>query len=280
MGLLVGLIVLGILGGTLLALRPATPRTWSITVCDVGQGDGLVLSTGTGHAVVVDTGPDPAAMDHCLDSLGIEVLDAVIITHLHDDHYGGVEGALRGRTVSALYYSTGEAVLPPELTEAAAAAGAEPRLLDEDTSLVVPPLVVDVLWPPAGPADGEENNASAVLRVSVPTPERTLTVLLTGDLEEEAAARMLRAEPSLATDGVDILKVAHHGAQNGGTELIGAVQPDLALISLGRDNDYGHPHATIIEALDRAGIATARTDQLGSFTLEFTAGTLEVRELP
>ncbi|KNC17783.1 hypothetical protein AC792_13100 [Arthrobacter sp. RIT-PI-e] len=281
--LVIGLVLLpGVLTGSIILVRAHLPpaHAWFMTVCDVGQGDGLVISSAPGHALVVDAGPDPDAMDGCLDRLGVEVLDALVITHLHDDHYGGVEGALRGRTVSALYYSTGEAVLPPELTEAAEAAGAEPRLLDEDTSLVVPPLVVDVLWPPAGPADGEENNASAVLRVSVPTPERTLTVLLTGDLEEEAAARMLRAEPSLATDGVDILKVAHHGAQNGGTELIGAVQPDLALISLGRDNDYGHPHATIIEALDRAGIATARTDQLGSFTLEFTAGTLEVRELP
>ncbi|BBE22899.1 competence protein ComEC [Arthrobacter sp. MN05-02] len=252
---------------------------WAITMCDVGQGDGMVIRTSTEHALVVDTGPDPDAMDRCLDALGIEVIDALVITHLHDDHYGGVEGALRGRTVSALYYSTGEDGLPRELSEAAARAGVEAERLTSATRIDLPPLRVDVLWPPGEARPVEENNASAVLTVVVPTAERPVTLLLTGDLEEDAAAELLAAVPSLRAGGVDILKIAHHGARNGGTGIIDAVSPALALISVGKDNDYGHPHPRILESLDRSGIAGARTDQLGSFTVGVTEGRIEVHRL-
>jgi ComEC/Rec2-related protein len=273
-------LVLGVVAGGAITLRPSGPPDWAIAVCDVGQGDGLVIRTEPGHALVVDAGPDPGAMDRCLDHLAVDVLDAVIITHLHDDHYGGIEGVVRGRTVRALYYSTGEAALPADLVDAAAGAGIEPQRLTTDMPLDLAPLEVEVLWPPAGMTTTEENNASVVLGIEVPTGGRDVSILLTGDLEEDAALTMLRAQPFLSSGGVDILKVAHHGARNGGTDVIEAVQPSLAVISLGRDNDYGHPHATIIEALDRAGIATARTDELGSFTVSITAETLEVRELP
>lgn len=252
---------------------------WALTMCDVGQGDGMVIRTSAEHALVVDTGPDPDAMDRCLDALGIEVIDALVITHLHDDHYGGVEGALRGRTVSALYYSTGEDGLPRELTDATAGAGVGAERLTGATRLDLPPVRVDVLWPRGETRLPEENNASAVLQVVVPTAQRPLTLLLTGDLEEDAAAELLAAVPSLRDGGVDILKIAHHGARNGGTGIIDAVSPALALISVGKDNDYGHPHPRILERLDRSGIASARTDELGSFTVGVTDGRIEVHRL-
>lgn len=254
------------------------PEDWDITMCDVGQGDGLVLKTTAGHALVVDTGPDPDAMDRCLDALHIEVIDALVITHLHDDHYGGIEGAIRGRSLSALYYSTGEDGLPDVVTDAASTAGVEAVRLDDTTTLDVAPLQVDILSPSGGAVSSEENNASAVLEVVVPAPDRPVTILLTGDLEEEGATALLTSSPSLA-GGIDILKIAHHGARNGGTALIGAVRPYLALISVGEDNDYGHPHPTILDALDSAGIATARTDELGSFTVDVVGTTVEVRAL-
>lgn len=279
---LVVLLAVGLTAGAVVALRAISPPPpgWVMAMCNVGQGDGMVISTSPGHALVVDAGPDPEAMDRCLDVLEVDVLDAVVITHLHDDHYGGIAGALRGRTVTSLYYSSGEDGPPAAVTDAAAAAGVEVERLDDSTILDVPTVQVDVLWPPAELRAPEENNASAVLRVVVPSPDRPLTVLLTGDLEEDAAALLLSAHPSLRDGGVDILKVAHHGARNGGTGVLEAVDPSLALISVGEDNDYGHPHPAIIDALRRRGISTARTDELGSFTIDTDGDTVSVREIP
>ncbi|WDF31902.1 ComEC/Rec2 family competence protein [Arthrobacter agilis] len=260
-------------------LLPTPPPGGIITVCDVGQGDGLVLGTAPGHALVVDTGPDPDAMDRCLDAVSVEVIDALVITHLHDDHYGGIEGAVRGRSVSALYYSTGEDGLPDEVTEAAHAAGVEAERLSPSTVFDLQHVEARVLWP-QGPADTtEENNASAVLDVVVQTPDRDVRLLLTGDLEEDATDRLLAATPELAGGGVDILKVAHHGARNGGSAVIETVTPRLAVISVGQGNDYGHPHPAILQALTTAGVVVVRTDEIGSFTVGVSGNRLEVRQL-
>ena len=277
----VALVLLGLAAAYVVSVRLRTPAPdqWILAVCDVGQGDAVVVRTTPGHALVVDTGPDPEMMDDCLDTLDVAVIDALVVTHLHDDHYGGIEGAVRGRSLSALYYSTAEDRLPREVTAAAATAGVRAERLTDTTTVHLAPLHVDVLWPTGGTAPTGENNASAVLEVVVPTPERPVSVLLTGDLEEDAAAVLLSAAPSLREDGVDILKIAHHGARNGGTALIEAVHPRLALISVGEDNDYGHPHPSILDALDGAGIAAARTDALGSFLVDVVGDTVEVRVL-
>lgn len=268
-------VMVGIL---LIGRMTAPPRDdWVLAMCDVGQGDGIVIRTTPGHALVVDTGPDPDAMDRCLDDLQIGVIDALVVTHLHDDHYGGISGAIRGRQVAALYYSSGEDGLPPEVTAAAAAAGVEAEQVSSTTAVEVPPIEVDLLWPLPEAQPAEENNASAVLEVVVPTQDRPITLLLTGDLEEDAAAVLLSSIPALRDGRVDILKIAHHGARNGGSELIHAVNPGLALISVGEDNEYGHPHPSILDTLDSSGIPTARTDELGSFTVDIVDGTMEVR---
>jgi ComEC/Rec2-related protein len=273
--------LLGLAAASVLAGRAGAPqaRSWVLAMCDVGQGDAVVVRTTPGHALVVDAGPDPEAMDRCLDALRVEVIDALVITHLHEDHYGGIEGAVRGRTLTALYFSTGEDRLPAEVEDAATAGGVRAERLDSASTLDLAPLHVDVLWPREDAVLPEENNASAVLAVTAHAPRGPLTILLMGDLEEEAAAALLSGLPSLRTDGAEIVKVAHHGARNGGTALLEAVHPRLALISVGEGNDYGHPHPSILGALDRTRTATARTDQLGTFLVEVVGSTLEVRPL-
>ena len=78
---------------------------WGFVACDVGQGDGLVLATGPGRAVVVDAGPDPALIDDCLNRLRIQVVDAVVLTHFHADHVDGLPGVLHARSVRQILAS-------------------------------------------------------------------------------------------------------------------------------------------------------------------------------
>lgn len=269
------------------------PEGWTAAACDVGQGDGLVVRTGPGQAMVVDAGPDPDDMDRCLTRLGIETVDLFILSHAHLDHYGGAAGVLRGRRVSRIAYSTAEPELAGPLQKIFTDSGAELVRLTAGMSGTAGDAGWEVLWPPADSVQATENDASAVVLVTVsrgsgsePEPEAEpdsetppLSLLLTGDIEDAAAARLLARNPRLAAGGVDVLKVPHHGARNGGTALIEDLTPSLALISVGADNEYGHPAPSILSSLQDTGTAIARTDLLGSVSLTVEGTTLKVSRL-
>ncbi|MBM7783185.1 ComEC/Rec2 family competence protein [Arthrobacter tumbae] len=242
---------------------------WTVAACDVGQGDGLAVRTGPGSAMVFDAGPDPGPMDACLDRLGVDTVDVLVLTHLHEDHFGGIAGVFEDRTVDRVLYSTAEDSLPGVVTEVTGGAGIEAEAASAGVADTTGNVNWSVLWPAPGPLAGSENNASAVVLVTVAGAGGGpgLTILFTGDLEEDAAARFLAAHPHLAASGVDILKVAHHGARNGGADIIEAVSPELALISAGQENDYGHPHPETLDALQQAGVDVARTDLRGTILL-------------
>ncbi|WAP53138.1 ComEC/Rec2 family competence protein [Arthrobacter sp. ATA002] len=266
-------------------LRPApAPDGWMAAACDVGQGDGLVVSTGPHSAIVIDAGPDPESIDRCLKQLRVETVDLFILSHIHLDHYGGAAGVLRGREVRSIAYSTAEQQLSGPLLQALDESGAGTVRLSAGMGSRIGAVRWEVLWPPANGAPGAaENDASAVVLITVPGDQERrgteLRLLLTGDIEEEAGARLLAANAQLANDGVDILKVPHHGARNGGTQLIEELQPDIALISVGADNDYGHPAPSILRSLQETGTIIARTDLLGSVILDTDGTALRVNRL-
>src|SRR5690606_11420741 len=94
---------------------PWPPKGWLMVMCDVGQGDGLVVAAGPGKGVVVDTGPDPAVMDRCLRRLGVVDVPLLVLTHPHADHVDGLPGVLKNRRVGAV-------VVSPQRTSARAEA--------------------------------------------------------------------------------------------------------------------------------------------------------------
>gem|GEM_PF-72373 len=129
------------------------PPGWRAVVCDVGQGDGLVLAAGDGTALVVDTGPEPHAIDRCLTDLGVRRIPLLVLTHFHADHVDGLPGALRGRSVGAIETTTLQE--PPgqaQFVRSTAAAARVPVIrATPGERRHLGPLTWEVLWPPASP---------------------------------------------------------------------------------------------------------------------------------
>ena len=94
-------------------LVPGGPqRSWDVAACDVGQGDGVVVRTGERSAIVVDAGPETDLMGRCLDRLGVEQIDVLVLTHMHLDRSGGIDGVLAGRQTERVLYSSAKEALP------------------------------------------------------------------------------------------------------------------------------------------------------------------------
>lgn len=258
---------------------PGWPVTgWAVAMCDVGQGDALVLRSGAGAGVVVDAGPDPAAIDRCLSDLDIDVVPLVVLTHFHADHVDGLPGVTAGREVGEVW--TTSLLDPPQaVTDVLAIssrAGVVPTLPPAGARRYGD-VVLQPVWPPAGPpatgpGDGSmANDSSVVLLAEV----GGLRVLLTGDVEPPGQAAIAREVPGLE---VDVLKVPHHGSRYQDVAWLESLHARVALISVGADNDYGHPAPDLVAALERAGAEVHRTDEDGDLLVLGGADDIEVRD--
>lgn len=258
------------------------PHGWVLVACDVGQGDGLVLNAGGGAGVVVDTGPAPPAMDACLDRLGVRVLPVVVLTHFHADHVDGLPAVLTGRRVGEVDVTATEdpAYGAEEVHRWTAAADVPVRVPAYGEVRRVGSLTWQVVGPvTAGAADGHEegeegsaaNNASLVLLVDV----SGVRILMAGDMEPAAQQRLHAALPDLRAD---VLKVPHHGSRYQDPALLDGLGARLAVVSVGRDNDYGHPAAPTLALLRRAGMRVERTDEQGDIAVTLRSGGLGVVE--
>ncbi len=250
------------------------PAHWQMVACDVGQGDALVLSTGPGRALLVDAGPDPAKVDACLSRLGVETLDAVVLTHFHADHTEGLPGVLHGRQVRQILATPVRepAVQWDEVRRWAAEADVPLAELYAGDDLRWGGTTAHVWWPERVVREGSvPNNASVVMSVAV----SDLHLVLLGDVERESAHQVLSA---LRRDGralgtaVDVVKVAHHGSANRDDELLASLPAPVAVISVGLGNDYGHPAPSTLEALQRQGFQVYRTDRDGDVAVSRDAG--------
>jgi competence protein ComEC len=261
-------------GGTAVQqLAPGWPQPgWRLVACDVGQGDALVVRT-TGGAVLVDTGPDPGAVDRCLRDLRVRRLAAVVLTHFHADHVEGLPGALRGRRVRDVV--AGPLDEPPEerarVLRWAAARHLAVRVAALGERWTVGDATFDVLGPETAfhGTDSDPNNSSLVLRLTTPG----LVLLLTGDIEEPAQLATLARGP---VGHADVLKVPHHGSARQTAQFIAATGATAAIVSVGRDNPYGHPAPSTLDALASAGMRTFRTDRDGDVAVARVAGRLRV----
>lgn len=246
------------------ALGPPAPGGVSIVMLDVGQGDAILIRDGR-HAALIDTGPDVAALRSALARHGVRRLDALILTHLHADHVAGTEalvGLVPVERVLVAEGAAGEALrsvagLRSSVEEVRA--GAVMRVGDAHLTVVSPSHRVE---------DGSENSASVVVLMQAPG----MTALLTGDAEADVL------DP-LASSGVlgdiDVLKVGHHGSAGAvSAECLETLRPELALVSVGEANRYGHPVASTIDLLELSGTKVLRTDRGGDVTVRTRGGSV------
>jgi competence protein ComEC len=251
------------------------PDGWVFAACDVGQGDALALRAGPGAAVVVDSGPDPRLVDACLRRLGVEQVPLLVLTHFHADHVDGIAGVLSHRDVHEVEVT--RLADPPggvaEVAGAARSAGLTPEPATYGRTLTVGDVTLQVLWPTpdsptTGPGDGSTaNEASVVLLAEV----GGVRLLLTGDVEPEGQQALARLLPGLR---VDVLKVPHHGSRYQDLDWLDSLHARLAVVSVGADNDYGHPAAGTLDDLTAHGTTVLRTDRDGDVVVAVRDGRL------
>jgi competence protein ComEC len=249
-----------------------------LTAIDVGQGDSLLVVFPDGRRMLVDGGGIPAfgrtsrsqldigedVVAPYLWERGIRTLDAIAITHAHEDHTGGVPSLIADFHPREVW--TGATPESPEwqaVRDAATKQHATIVPMQSGKRFAFGGAEVEILAPLADyiPLDEPKNNDSLVMRLTY----GARSFLLTGDVERPIEREMLEAGEIRHTD---VLKVAHHGSRTSSTEdFLDAVHPAFALISAGFENSYGHPHPLIVGRLADRHTEILRTDFDGLITV-------------
>ena len=254
-----------------------------VTVLDIGQGDAILVESPDGRTMLIDGGPDP---ELTLRRIGANLpffarrIDLLVLSHPHQDHVAGLVDVLDRFRVGAVLHAGipfGNPAYDRLLTDAATT-GVRIAVLRTGQALDLGGgTTARVLYPTQEDAEaplpeGDINNGSVVLRLEL----GGFAALLTGDAE--APIESVLASRGLL-EAVDVLKVGHHGSNSSTTpDLVDAINPSVAIISVGADNEYGHPAPeTLATFASRPGIAVFRTDLQGDVEVVTDGTTLRVR---
>ncbi len=250
-----------------------TGSAFAVHFIDVGQADAaLVLCDG--KAMLIDGGnkDDSNLIYSYLEKHGIKHIDYMVATHAHEDHVGGLAGALTYATVGTVYCTVKSYNTQAFKNFAAkvTSRGAELTIPEAGTTFMLGSAQVTILGPINKNCDG--NNTSIVLRIVY--GERSF--LFTGDMERNGEMELLEAGVVLKSD---VLKIGHHGSDTSSTyPFIREVMPTYGIISVGKGNSYGHPMESVLSRYRDAEVQLFRTDMQGDIictcndgkTLNFT----------
>ncbi|MBQ6395301.1 MAG: ComEC/Rec2 family competence protein, partial [Atopobiaceae bacterium] len=244
-----------------------------VVVLDVGQGDAIIVQDGPA-CLLVDTGPDRSLVT-ALARNRISHLDAVLLTHLHDDHIGGLSSLVGHVSVERVFVAKGVSEhLPGSVEEAIRDLGAELVELSYRDAVAVGDFTLAMLWPIA-PCEGDTNADSVILHLGYASDGERMEGLLTGDAERDELAGVLARNPIA---GIDLLKVGHHGSEVSLTSAQAErLSPVLSVASAGAGNAYGHPSGTCVDILEETGSVFLCTFEVGDVIIEPHRDGIEVR---
>lgn len=247
-------------------ISPSVTSTFSVTYLDVGQGDAALIECD-GHYMLIDGGDTSCSgqIYSYLKNNNISYLDIVVASHAHADHVGGLSGALN-------YAEAGLVLCPVTEYDTDAFRDFVRFAKKNGPGITVPKKLATYSLGSAiitilGLNAGEGNDSSLILSVTYGDG----VFLFTGDAEREAEQAVLADYPELLA--ADVLKVGHHGSADATTYLfLREIMPEIAVISCGADNLYGHPTDSVLSRLRDAEVTVYRTDLHGDITIGFDDG--------
>lgn len=241
---------------------------------DVGQADCILIQAPTGQNMLIDAGhnADADTIVSYLNAQGVKKVDILVGTHPHEDHIGSLDTVINTFDIGKIYMPrvTHTTKTFEDVLLAVKNKGLKISTAKGGTSIdFSPDTKVEIVAPNSSQYESL-NNYSAVIKL---TYGKT-SFLFTGDAEDISENEMLTANYDLKAD---VLKVGHHGSSSSSTRpFLKAVSPKYAVISVGKDNDYGHPHKETINRLFESGISVFRTDESGTIIFTTDGDKIEI----
>lgn len=230
---------------------------------DVGQGDSILIES-SGEYMLVDAGEEDKGdtVVNYINNLGVKELKYVVATHPHSDHIGGMDNVINNIKVDNI-------IMPNQATSTSCFENMLDAIENNNVNVIkaqagnefnVGKFNCEIIGPVE--ISNETNDNSVVIKLSYLND----SILLTGDCSKGEERDILNSSTNIS---VNLLKVGHHGSSTSSTEsFVNAVNPQIAVISCGKNNDYGHPHKETVDRFNKHNIKIYRTDKMGTIIAE------------
>lgn len=267
------LLILGIVASVaavlLFWLYWRAPHNLEVDFLDVGQGDAILIKAPAGQNILIDGGPDKTVIKRLGENLPWwdKKIDLMILTHPHDDHVTGLIDVLKRYQVKKILYTGVAHNAPNYLTWLKLVRDKKSPLaiIDKEQTIDLGAgAKLEILYPDESFLNktvDDLNQSSIVIKLT----HGQNKFLLTGDAGELVEKNLVGRGADLTAD---VLKIGHHGSDTSSSEaFLDKIQPRLAIISVGEDNQFGHPNLRIIKRLERLEAKIYRTDENGTIRL-------------
>lgn len=267
--------VLGIIGWLIFSLQGLTDDSTKVTVLNVGQGDAILIQTPEHKNILIDAGPSGSLIYELDKHLGFfnRKIDLFVLSHPHRDHFMGMLDAVEKYPFEAIMITGVASQDPLYIDWVQSLKAQEVQILfphHQQDWQIGKDLVLDVIYPFSGQGlIGQEmhNKNNASITIILRKLDGTPLMLFSGDAEEEQEREILMTGQETE---VDVMKLGHHGSRTSSTpRFLRAVQPEIAIVSAGIDNQFKHPHPETLEKMKDFGVELYRTDLNGGVQITF-----------